>query len=265
MPLQRLRVAEPDTTCKCCGGPSRLCGVVDFSVGGADRIAGRKLDPYAGVPIYYHGCERCRFTFTRAFDDWSPADFAEHVYNDDYPRQDPDFRGDRARANAELIASRFPEMAGQASLDFGSGLGQLERELAARGFGQVTSYDPYAGGTQAASAPASSRNVLAFEVFEHHPEPHALIETLLSYLDGDGAILLSTLLVPEGPIDGGIGMWWYCMPRNGHISLYSGTALGTLAALHGLKAVSFDEGLHLLYRGAPPIWAARFFGVELAS
>ncbi|WLE62281.1 class I SAM-dependent methyltransferase [Burkholderia plantarii] len=263
MPLQRLRVAEPETACKCCGAVSRLCGVVDFSVGGADRLAGRKIDPYAGVPVYYHCCIRCRFVFTRCFDDWRREDFAAHIYNADYARQDPDYAGRRALGNAELIARQFPELAHAPLLDFGAGLGLLERELRARGFTGVTSFDPYAdaqdaAGTAAAPPAGASRVVLAFEVFEHHPDPHALLQTLLQLLAADGAILFTTLLVTDAVLEAGIDAWWYCMPRNGHLSLFSARALAMLAGRHGLQLRSLDEGLHLLFRHAPPAWAARY-------
>ncbi|MGS1000764.1 class I SAM-dependent methyltransferase [Burkholderia glumae] len=263
MPLHRLRVAEPETACKCCGAVSRLCGLVDFSVGGADRLAGRKLDPYAGVPVYYHCCIRCRFVFTRCFDDWRREDFAAHLYNADYARQDPDYAGRRALANAELIARQFPELAHARLLDFGAGLGLLERELRARGFTGITSFDPYAhaedaAGMAAAPPAGTSRVVLAFEVFEHDPDPHALVQTLLRLLDADGTILFTTVLVTDAVLEAGIDRWWYCMPRNGHLSLFSARALAMLAGRHGLRVRSLSESLHLMYRHAPPAWADRY-------
>ncbi len=265
MPIAPMCVAAAETACKCCGGASRLCGVLDFSVGGADRFAGRKVDPYVGLPVYYHRCERCGFVFTRAFDAWTPDDFAAHIYNDDYPRQDPDCTGARARDNAAMIARHFPSMAGQPTLDFGSGFGQLEHELAARGFGAIASWDPYHGTSRAQPADGAYRNILAFEVFEHHPDPHALVATLLRYLDDDGAILVSTLLVSDAQVEAGIADWWYCLPRNGHISLFSDTALRTLADAHGLRMVSFNDGLHLFHRNAVPRWAAQYVASASAS
>jgi 2-polyprenyl-3-methyl-5-hydroxy-6-metoxy-1,4-benzoquinol methylase len=253
-----MRVSPAESTCKCCGQISRLCGVVDFSRCGADHAAGKKIEPYSGIPIYYYRCEQCGFTFTRAFDNWTSEDFAEHIYNSDYERHDPDYKGARPISNAELIASNFPEMAQGNMLDFGSGLGLLERELRARGFSQVASYDPYAASKSASVLSEKYQTVVAFEVFEHHPDPHALMDMMVRFLHEDGAILFSTLFVPDGVIETGIDRWWYCAPRNGHISFFTSRSIATIAARHGLKAGSFNEGTHFIYRHALPSWAARF-------
>jgi SAM-dependent methyltransferase len=260
MSLDRMQVALPLTACKCCGGDSRLCGVVDFSRCGADHLGGRKVDPYVGVPVYFHRCDACGFVFTRALDAWTHADYAAHIYNDDYGRHDPDYLGKRPFENAELIAKSFPELAQANVLDFGSGLGQLERELKARGFSQVDSYDPYAAHAEATRAglAAAYRTVVAFEVFEHHPQPRELIAELAGFLDDDGAILFSTMLADDAVMAEGIDRWWYCAPRNGHISFYASRALARLGAPHGLVAGSFNENFHFFYKRALPAWAARF-------
>ncbi|MGH8778848.1 class I SAM-dependent methyltransferase [Paraburkholderia sp.] len=258
MSLNQMQIAPSITPCKCCFGVSRLCGVVDFSRCGADHAAGRKVDPYVGVPIYFHRCEYCGFVFTRALDAWTSADFAAHIYNDDYERHDPDYKGDRPHANATMIADSFTEMAQHNILDFGSGLGLLEHDLKARGFPQVQSYDPYAAHSNPAVLSDRYRTIVAFEVFEHHPQPHALMKDLLGFLDDDGAILFSTLLATDAVMAEGIDRWWYCAPRNGHISFYSARALVALATQHGLTAGSFDEGVHFFYRKTVPAWAARY-------
>lgn len=258
MSLERLRVVETESPCKCCTGTGRLCGVVDFSHCGADVRAGKKVEPYAGFPIYYYRCERCGFVFTCAFDRWSDRAFAEHIYNADYVRHDPDYTGARPKANAELIASSFPEMAHGRLLDFGSGQGLLEVELKTRGFSQVASYDPYTSPADASVLSTRYQVIVAFEVFEHHPAPHELLGSLREFLDEDGAILFSTLLATDEVVDAGITKWWYCVPRNGHISFYTPKALATLALQHGLKAGSFNEGVHFFYKQSVPSWATRY-------
>ncbi|QCP54439.1 class I SAM-dependent methyltransferase [Trinickia violacea] len=258
MSLKPMCVAPEDSACKCCGSTSRLCGVVDFSRCGADHAAGKKVEPYSGVPIYYYRCEQCGFVFTRAFDNWEPEDFARHIYNKDYERHDPDYKGKRPSSNAEMIANSFPEMAQGRMLDFGSGLGLLECELRARGFLEVESYDPYATHTNTSVLSEKYKTVVAFEVFEHHPEPHALMDMMVRFLEEDGAIFFSTLLVTERVLEAGIDKWWYCAPRNGHISFFTSGALATIAHRHGLKAGSFNEGVHFFYRDALPGWATRY-------
>jgi hypothetical protein len=69
-----MRTCSPATPYKCCDGLAHLCGVVDFSRCGADVIAGTKVDPYVGVPIYYYRCEHCGFVFTKDLDMCSHQD-----------------------------------------------------------------------------------------------------------------------------------------------------------------------------------------------
>ncbi|EEF25979.1 conserved hypothetical protein, partial [Ricinus communis] len=221
--LTEMAVCEVASICKCCDGPSRLCGVVDFSRSCHDQ-PGAKVTPCAGVAVYYYRCEQCSFVFTRAFDGWSYDDFSTHIYNDDYVRHDPDYLGGRPAQNADIIAGNFPDMSGKDILDFGSGL---------------DSYDPIAGG---ASRPDRKYDiVVAFEVFEHHPEPHALLDEIASFLRDDGAILFSTTLVTDNVLNEGIERWWYCAPRNGHISFFTPRALARIGAPLRLTPASFTE------------------------
>ncbi|WP_323118290.1 class I SAM-dependent methyltransferase [Burkholderia alba] len=253
--LTDMAVCEVTSLCKCCAGPSRLCGVVDFSRSCNDR-PGAKVAPCAGVPVYYHRCEQCGFVFTRAFDGWSYDDFSAYIYNDDYVRHDPDYLGSRPAYNAEIVAGNFPDLSGKDILDYGSGLGLLEKNLKNRGFGSVDSYDPIAGGT--ARPDRRYDVVIAFEVFEHHPAPLALIDEVAGFLRDDGVILFSTTLVTEAVLNEGIERWWYCAPSNGHISFFTPQALARVGAPHGLTPASFTEGIHFFFRNRPPEWALRF-------
>ncbi len=211
------------------------------------------------MPIAYFCCSQCGFIFTQAMDGWSAQDFSDYIYNDQYVRHDPDYLGKRPVMNADFIAQRFPEMAWGTVLDFGSGLGLLEKELRSRGFAHVDSCDPYAD--QPGMRQAAERNyqtVVCFEVFEHHPRPHELMSSLKQFLVDDGAILFSTLLITESVMADGIEKWWYCAPRNGHISLFTSRALQILARQHGLNFGSFNDNLHIFYQGPVPAWAVKF-------
>lgn len=260
MDFEQLKVASTHAVCKCCGARGAICGVVDFARSCMDTLSGTKIEPCAGVPIYFHRCEACGFVFTQAMDDWSHAGFAAHIYNRDYVRHDPDYLGKRPAENAEIIARHFPEMAQSALLDYGSGLGLLEKELKQRGFAAVDSFDPYA------SSSADSRKTLAtaypaivsFEVFEHEPKPHELMSNLTALLAEEGAIFFSTQLIDDATMARGIENRWYCAPRNGHISFFTPRALAALARQHGLVAGSFNETQHFFYRGAMPAWIARY-------
>ncbi|MGE8162800.1 class I SAM-dependent methyltransferase [Paraburkholderia sp. NPDC080076] len=238
---------------------SRLCGLVDFSRCGADQAADKKIDPYVGVPIYYYRCDECGFIFTRAMDQWSTRDFANHIYNEDYARHDPAYLGERPKEHAQLIGENFPEIAQVPMLDFGSGLGLLEKELRSRGFTQIDSYDPYA--CDARKVPdlvQKYQTVVAFEVFEHHPQPQALMAELLKFIRDDGAILLSTATIGTKTSEN-ISDWWYCVPRNGHISFFSTRALAVLAKSHDLVVGSFNSDIHFFHRdGKVPPWVRKY-------
>ncbi|WP_244816332.1 class I SAM-dependent methyltransferase [Caballeronia sp. Lep1P3] len=255
---ERMRVAANESICKCCSGRAFLFGVCDFSKSCADRAAGRKVDPYAGVPVYYYRCAECGFVFTTAFDDWGSHAFAKYIYNDDYIRQDPDYLDARPQSNANALASQFPELAGQEILDYGSGNGLLEQKLKARGFVKVDSYDPYGAIQNRRAQPQRSDVVLAFEVFEHHAAPRDLMAELARLLKPQGIVLFSTLVTPPDIETIGIGNWWYCAPRNGHISFFTPKALAHIASTVGMKAASFSDGFHFLYRDEPPDWISRY-------
>ncbi len=247
----------PQTTaCKCCAQTAQLTGVVDFSKCGRDWLAGRKVEPYVGWPVYYYHCAQCGFVFTRAFDHWTTEDFARHIYNDDYVNHDPDYLDARPRANAQFISETFgDDRANTTVLDYGSGAGFLGGFLAAAGFPPVVSYDPF---SSPARPEGTFRMITCFEVFEHTPDPKGLLSDIASYLAEDGAVLFSTLICSTETVDQGIANWWYCNPRNGHISFYARETLMRLAAEAGLSHGWFDEWRHVFYRDRKPAWLKRY-------
>lgn len=254
--IQNLSGHPAALACKVCSAQARICGLVDFSRCGADIIAGKKVDPYAGIPIYYHACEQCGFTWAPAFDSWTHDDFAQHVYNADYARHDPEYLEMRPQQHADLIETSFPEMRESRILDFGSGLGLLEKKLKSRGFADVTSYDPF---THPVPPEGTFDTILSFEVFEHHPAPRDLFESILRYRKPGGALLFQTSLINQDIIDSGIDQWWYCVPRNGHISFHTSRSLTLLAQHHGLELGAFSPELHVVFdRAATPRWLARY-------
>jgi len=249
-------VVPQTTACKCCPETARLTGVVDFSKCGRDWMAGRKVEPYAGWPVYYYHCAHCGFVFTRAFDHWTPEDFAHQVYNDDYVAQDPDYLDARPRASAQYISDNFgDDRANTTVLDYGSGAGFLGSFLAEAGFPPVVSYDPFSSPSR---PEGKFRMITCFEVFEHTPDPHGLVRDIASYLAEDGAVLFSTLICAPETVEQGIANWWYCAPRNGHISFYGRETLMRLAAEAGLNHGWFDERTHVFYRDQKPTWLKRY-------
>ena len=250
------QVASPSSICKICEQESKLAGVVDFSKCGLDHLSGQKVTPYSGIPIYYYCCESCGLTFTTAMDQWSQKDFLERIYNDEYARHDPDYLGKRPKEYALLISTAMPELRSFKVLDFGSGLGLLEKNLKELEFKDVDSYDPF---TQTQKPQYQAYDVvLAFEVFEHHSNPHALIKEIKSYLKPDGTILFSTSLITKAIIDANLANWWYCVPRNGHITFYSPESLTLLAQHNQFQYIaSLSPELHAIFNRPDLEWLTR--------
>jgi SAM-dependent methyltransferase len=248
-------IAPPCSPCKCCGAKSPLFGVTDFE----QYCMGPNSPPVqrSGVPIYYHRCSDCGFLFTTAFDAWEPADFARHIYNDDYLRVDPDFVESRPRQNALSVSQTFSGTPNLRILDYGGGNGTLAKQLGEHGFPNVDTYDPFVP-AYAAHPGKKYECIVSFEVMEHSPQPQATLAEMESLLEPEGMILFSTMTQPTN-FDA-LGMyWWYVGPRNGHVSLYSRVALEHLGASVGLRYGWATEGLHIYFRGIPE-FARHLFG-----
>jgi SAM-dependent methyltransferase len=203
--------------CKICGADAVLSGVVDIA-----KSCECRNKPYAlkGAPVSYHRCERCGFTFTTAFDHWSPDDWKREIYNVDYGAADPDqATGSRARGNVAAVADVARALGSRRILDYGGGDGLLARILT-EGFFDAHSWDPLADERK----PDGDFDLItAFEVFEHIAAPREGLAELLAFLRPGGAVFFSTMTQE---------MWdtghWYCAPRNGHVSLHTPTSLALL-------------------------------------
>lgn len=244
----RRPVASAAIPCKCCGHPAALYGVVDFNKN-CEVARQRNVLPVAGVPVYYHRCPGCGFVFTAAFDDFTPDDFAELVYNREYPLVDPDFARVRPEDNAALLAEIFGGTPDLRIVDYGGGNGLTAELLRRAGFRSVTTYDPFV--PEHATRPAGRFDlVICFEVVEHAPDPHATFREIDGLLAPDGLVLFSTLLQPDDFEAYGLN-WWYAAPRNGHVSLHSRASLLAVAEPMGYTFGSFHDGFHALFRRVP--------------
>ncbi|WP_257127625.1 MULTISPECIES: class I SAM-dependent methyltransferase [unclassified Burkholderia] len=111
-----------------------------------------------------------------------------------------------------------------------------------------------------AQAEQRSDAILSFEVFEHHPDSRSLFADIIRYRGPAGALLFQTSLITPEILARGIEQWWYCVPRNGHISFYTSQALTLLATRHGLEFGSFSPELHVVFdSAAAPGWLSKFF------
>lgn len=241
-------VAPATLECKCCGAEARLYGVVDFSKN-CELVRNPGVLGLSGVPVYYHRCGRCGFLFTAAFDHFSDADFARHIYNDEYLLVDPDFPLLRPQGNAAMVAELFGRTKELRVLDYGGGNGLLAKLLREKGFRRVDSYDPFV--PEHAGRPTGRYDlILAFEVVEHAPDPAATFSDISSLLETNGMVIFSTLLQPDDLESYGVG-WWYAAPRNGHVSLHSTASIARLTEPLGFNYGAFHQGLHVLFRELP--------------
>ena len=243
IPLKSVSAAE--RPCKICGCAARLFGHVDFNRSCEEKRS--QILPALGIPVHYHRCVSCSFLFTECFDDWSEADFKQFIYNEDYIRVDPDYLEARPATNARYMITKFYQDRSKIRiLDFGGGNGRLAHRLLAAGFTNVETYDPFT--PQFSVLPDSKFDLItSFETFEHLPDPHSALDTVVKLLAPNGAVLFSTLVQPPAFED--IGMsWWYIGPRNGHVSLFSDRALAVAWQRHRFKVASFSPGVHLAFQ-----------------
>jgi len=225
-------------TCPICCGAAKPEAIIPFNKSCEGLGTG-------GEMIDYWACEECGFTWSPELCAKDPAWFAEHIYNSDYIKFDPEYGGERAARQAKnLIFAYHWARKKIRHLDYGSGDGLLTKKLAKAGF-DSTPYDPFVH----TEVPVGKFNLITcFEVLEHVPDPGRLMADLAGYLDDEGVLITSTLLRDKDvPLD----QWWYAAPRNGHISLYSGTSLGKLAVANGLQACISTVGTHTFHRKLP--------------
>lgn len=241
-----------NTTCPICSAPGEAFDVVDFNKN-CMETSGHFL-PLSGKPVYYHRCTDCGYTWAPEFANWSDDDFLREIYNDGYAAVDPDYAESRPLGNAQSIMKTFGQSRDQLRhLDYGGGNGRLSAALVAQGW-QSASYDPFPARSGTPHAGSRYNLITAFEVFEHVPQPQAMMASLAVLLDEPGLLLFSTLVSDEQIRPGKRLTWWYASPRNGHISLFSRKSLKLLAKRHGLRFGSFNDNLHFCTRQIPD-WA----------
>lgn len=235
--------------CPICAEQADLLDVVDLNKN-CDEHRGTYL-PIAGVPIYYALCNGCGFCFSPAMCEWPREKFASLIYNDDYILVDPDYVTVRPQGNADSLLGKFADLAkGIRHLDYGGGYGLLSDLLGDAGWNS-TSFDPFVNDDTDFAALGKFDLITAFEVFEHVPDPQALMRNLSDLITDDGMLLFSTMLS-----DGEIAprkrlTWWYASPRNGHISLYASSSLKRLTGDFGFKLHSYSLNFHACWRTRP--------------
>lgn len=224
--------------CKICGGAAPVLGAVDFNKA---CEAGGSL-PRHGRDVTYRRCEACGFLFTRDMDDWPLERFAAEIYNADYARVDPDYLAARPeRLAGMMLDGLVGKPRAIRLLDYGGGEGLLAARLRAAGWNAL-SWDPFVEGGAPPAGPFHL--VTCFEVMEHAPDPQAIAADIARLLAPGGQVIFSTLTQPEPFAPHGLD-WWYCAPRNGHVSLFTRDALARLWAGQGMGYRWLSEQFHL--------------------
>ncbi len=241
--------ASSEVHCKICGATAIAFGECDINQGGPPGALAR---PALGQRLVYHRCPQCGFMFTSQLDHWQPIDFKTHIYNDQYIDVDPDYVQVRPMANAEMLLGMLVSRPDSLRLlDFGAGSGLLAQQLRDAGI-DADSEDPYSeasfSNADANHIPAHLYDVVcAFEVIEHSQNPLLTLAQIRGHLKPGGCAIISTLLQPDEISAIGCN-WWYCAPRNGHISLLSEQSLKLALAQAGATSWHCESQiLHIAY------------------
>ena len=240
--------------CPVCHGHCELVDVLDFHKMCGDP--GLHFRGLSGQPIYYALCESCGFCFAPTIAQWGHQEFEDRIYNQDYIQVDPEYVEIRPQGFRTRLLQLFGGYSDQFShLDYGGGNGRLSELLRESGWNS-RSYDPFVNKDVDRQQLGKFDLITAFEVFEHVPDPLALMESLHGLLAPSGVLHFSTQL-SDGHIQLGQRLnWWYAAPRNGHISLFSNNSLQFLAQKHHFTLASDWASLHAMYT-SKPAWAAR--------
>jgi len=241
--------------CPICNAPATALDVVDFNKACIESEG--KYLPLAGIPIYYFMCDMCSFTFSPYFWNWTENDFLEKIYNEDYITVDPEYLEIRPKNNADVLLNLLHQHKSEIKhLDYGGGNGRLSRELIANGWNSQ-SFDPFVEANVELGSLGQFNLISAFEVFEHVPHPDELMKNITALMGESCLVLFSTLLSDNQLEKNSRINWWYCSPRNGHISLFSKKSLAILGAKYQLKSASFSDNFHCFVNNIP-LWARHF-------
>jgi 2-polyprenyl-6-hydroxyphenyl methylase/3-demethylubiquinone-9 3-methyltransferase len=233
-----------------------LFDVVDFN-----KVCSARL-PYgfglSNIEVPYYRCRLCGFIFTTLCDDWTPAEFSQFIYNEDYIKVDPEYCITRpARTARQMSEGLLRGLEGISILDYGSGAGVFADELTKSGFADTSSFDPFSSPTR----PQRRFDLITcFEVVEHAPYPEATWRDIRSLLKDDGAVVVSTGIQP--PEIGSVrANWWYVAPRNGHVSIYTSDAISHMAGKSGLLMYAgVRSGEIVLAAERPAEWVKSLLG-----
>jgi SAM-dependent methyltransferase len=258
MDQEHIQISSPRRIypCKVCGAPSPFYGEVDFNKN-CEQWRGLSL-PEAKIPVAYNRCPDCGFLFSSSFDGWGHAEFVKAIYNDAYIVVDPDYAEARPAGNATGFTKLFGSMRESlAVLDYGGGAGLFAATLVKNGFLRAETYDPFH--PRFATMPAGRFNIVTcFETLEHVPDPSCEVAKIADCVADEGMVFFSTLVQPHNLDQIGLS-WWYLAPRNGHISLFTRSALAEVWGQQSFRVINLSDCTHIAFRKMPEfaakLWA----------
>ncbi|MEN2427373.1 class I SAM-dependent methyltransferase [Chromobacterium vaccinii] len=258
--IKGLNNPRPDH-CEICKGKSlRSFGKKDFGHAGNDYFAGKRTFNDYDVSIPYIECLNCGFIFTHFFDHWSPTNFIQHIYNEEYQLADPPFLMERPLKNAEMILHLLHHIPHLSTIiDIGGGDGQFSHVLRNHGVDSY-SYDPHFGEVDTFPTEKKFDVITSFEVIEHvpHCQQKRWMEQLANFMHPEKtsmAIVSTEIKDASHDIT-----WWYVCPRNGHISIHTLKSLTYLATSYGLNVLQLPNSLFLLCK---PKWMQKIINLAL--
>lgn len=225
--------------CRICSKPLVVLGTIPF-----ERNSKEIPYEFPDKEATYHICTSCRNITCQEMLDWSQEDFSKYIYNDKYIQYDPDYAHNRPNSYANSISEAYSRKKIK-HLDYGSGSGVMSKILKDKFLWDSTAYDPFSNPVHISR---KFNFITAIEVFEHSADIDKTIVDIQKYLDKDGVILFSTLLVPSDvTID-----WWYIGAVQGHINIQSRESMTILAKRNGMLFSTLVPNVHILQnaRGA---------------
>lgn len=244
--------SECPTRCKVCNAEAPEFDTVDAAKSCCEEMG--LVLPRTGTRVVYYRCPACGFVFTTWCDGFSSDDFRREIYNDGYEQVDPLYPEIRPRASARLLREVFAEACAFSDpptvLDYGAGAGTLAALLGDAA--HTRSFDPFSRDQAFAARPDARYDVVfASEVIEHVTQPAATLAAMRDLLLPGGMLLFSTMVTPSD-IESVKASWWYISPRNGHVSIFTHSALDVVCEAVGLRYTALSDEWHLAeHRDAP--------------